>query len=40
MYMAIDAVNGAFQEYNGLIYGISGDDYSIGTLKMAENVRK
>lgn len=40
MYMAIDAVNGAFQEYNGLIYGISGDDYSIGTLKMAENVSK
>ena len=40
MTMAIDTVNGAFQEYNGLIYGISDDDYSIGTLKMAENVSK
>lgn len=38
MTLAIDAFNGAFQEYNGLIYGISDDDYSIGTLKMAENV--
>ena len=40
MYLAIDTVHGAFQEYNGLIYGISDDDYSIGTLKMAENVSK
>ena len=40
MYLAIDTVHGAFQEYNGLLYGISDDDYSIGTLKMAENVSK